>query len=245
MAKEAVIQELLRYRAELLHDKRLIPDYEEADLFLRTNAFAFLMAACTDRGASAFERVWKMPLRLKRHLSHLEASKFAVMTEGEIENALLSLTPKPRFPATFAKTIKQLAILVTHELGGNARLFWEGQSVRQVKARLMNLWGVGPGIANMTIRILHDDLDWDPGPEGLRDIDVKADVHVKRVFYRSGLTSSPSDEYEPVRVARALSPRFPGALDRPAWGIGRDWCRPQAPNCRACRLGAVCPRIGL
>jgi hypothetical protein len=45
-----------------------------------------------------------------------------------------------------------------------------------------------------------------------------------------------------IAVARDLHPDRPGALDFPAWDIGRRWCRPQAPDCDRCVLSQVCPR---
>jgi len=45
-----------------------------------------------------------------------------------------------------------------------------------------------------------------------------------------------------VVAARALYPDRPGALDLPAWDIGRRWCRPAAPDCPACPLNRACPR---
>ena len=62
-------------------------------------------------------------------------------------------------------------------------------------------------------------------------IDISPDVQVRRVFRRLGLVKDQSIEQVMYR-ARELKPRFPGLLDRPAWQIGRDWCRPTTPLCR-------------
>lgn len=48
-----------------------------------------------------------------------------------------------------------------------------------------NVYGIGPGIAAMTTRILHDDFNCFGGQEP--QIDVKPDVHLLRVFRRLGL----------------------------------------------------------
>lgn len=42
---------------------------------------------------------------------------------------------------------------------------------------------------------------------------------------------------------KRLHPKRPGALDLPAWAIGRRWCRPANPDCDACPIGHVCPRF--
>jgi endonuclease III len=72
--------------------------------------------------------------------------------------------------------------------------------------------------------------------------DIAYDVHVRRVFLRTGLASR-DEVTHMVAVTRALNPERPGALDLPAWDIRRRWCRPTAPDCPACPLNAACPRL--
>jgi hypothetical protein len=70
---------------------------------------------------------------------------------------------------------------------------------------------------------------------------VAYDVHVRRVFLRSGLAQV--DDPEAIEAAaRLASPAEPGLLDLPAWLVGREHCRPSQPRCDECRLGAVCAR---
>ena len=72
--------------------------------------------------------------------------------------------------------------------------------------------------------------------------DVAYDVHLRRVFLRTGLAQR--DEVgHMVDVARALYPERPGVLDLPAWDIGRRWCRPADPDCPACPLNIACARL--
>jgi len=72
--------------------------------------------------------------------------------------------------------------------------------------------------------------------------DAAVNVHVRRVFLRSGLADR-DDVQHIVDVARRANPDRPGVLDHPAWEIGRIWCRPSAPDCAGCPIGAVCPRM--
>jgi endonuclease-3 len=245
VSKEEVIPELLKYREELLKDeRRRLVDDPEADAFVKADPFAFLLAACTDRG-EPFEQVWKRPLQVYRQLGHLSPQKLAEMDQTEIETILRSLRPIPRFPHQKARTVRELAVFIVNELGGDAKAFWEGKPVRQVKDDLDNLYGVGQGIANMTVRLLIDNLGWDPGTQELRDIDVKPDVNLLRVFHRSGLIARQGDEDEAVRIAHKWSPEFPGALDWPAWDIGWRWCHESVPECLKCVLREVCPKVGV
>jgi endonuclease III len=72
--------------------------------------------------------------------------------------------------------------------------------------------------------------------------DIAFDVHVRRVFLRSGLAEH-DDAAHMIAVARELNPGRPGALDLPAWVIGRQWCRPGVPLCADCPILSVCPRL--
>jgi endonuclease III len=72
--------------------------------------------------------------------------------------------------------------------------------------------------------------------------DVAYDVHLRRVFLRTGLAER-DDVNHMVAVARSLYPARPGALDNPAWDIGRRWCHRTDPECGTCPLVAVCPRL--
>ena len=72
--------------------------------------------------------------------------------------------------------------------------------------------------------------------------DVAYDIHVRRVFLRTGLADA-DDVDQMVANARLLNPDRPGSLDLPAWDIGRRWCRPVGPRCGDCVLSVVCPRL--
>jgi endonuclease III len=66
-------------------------------------------------------------------------------------------------------------------------------------------------------------------------------VHVRRVFLRTGFAER-DDVHHMVAVARSVHPERPGALDNPAWDVGRRWCRPKDPDCAPCPLLRACAR---
>ena len=152
----------------------------------------------------------------------------------------MSCPLRPRYGSRQgAKTLSDAANLVHGRFGGSAGAIWEHASPAEVEKTLQEIYGLGSGIAAMATRILHDDFGCFRGQE--RQIDVKPDVHVVRVFRRTGLTESESGD-QAIRAARRLSPAFPGALDWPAWRIGQLWCHAREPQCDACPLTSVCPR---
>src|SRR6266702_1972385 len=58
--------------------------------------------------------------------------------------------------------------------------------------------------------------------------DIAYDVHVRRVFLRTRLADR-DDRNHMIAVARQLHPARPGALDLPAWRVGRtDQAAPKA-----------------
>jgi hypothetical protein len=69
----------------------------------------------------------------------------------------------------------------------------------------------------MAVNILCRDLaHLNPAPSELKSIDLSYDVHVKRVFARSGLAKSDSRPHV-LDAARELDPDYPGKLDLGAW----------------------------
>ena len=203
---------------------------------IRSDSFAFLVAVCFDNGLK-WRRVAAIPYEIHRR-GFLDPAKLAAMTEPQIRTLLKSLPAKPRWGAAKgARTISEAAKLVQEEYAGDASNIWRDSSVQETQMTLRRIHGVGPNLANMATRILHDE-------EGhfrdeARSIDVKADSHLLRVFQRTGLTSSQFEE-EAKTVARRLNPRYPAELDWGAWHVGRTWCNPSAPKCGGCPLDDLC-----
>jgi len=235
--KEALVQALLDYRARQKSGGPFTKS-ADADRFLRQNSFAFLMAASIDRGARA-EAVWETPFLLYKRLGHLDPAMLSNLTADHLEIILRSLSRRPRFPRQAAQTIISLARLVRHRFLGDAGRIWQDKQPHEVTQTLDRIWGVGSGIAHMIVRILIDEYGYDPGPEGLPQIDIKPDVQVRKVFYRTGIAPD-RNENTSVQVARQLHPGFPGLLDWPAWEIGRTWCKEHNPKCNDCPLRDVC-----
>lgn len=238
--QKTIVESLIAYRTQQKTGGPLTKN-KDADLFLRSDPFAYLIAASIDRGARA-ETVWEIPLHLRNKLGHLDPKILSQMSVGQLENTLRSLNRQPRFPRQAAQTISSVSKLVANQFNGNTETIWQNRKPREVIKTFQQIWGVGPGIANMTIRILLDEFGYAPGPEGRKQINVKADIHVIRIFYRTGLITSKSADIC-IQAARQLHPEFPGLLDWPAWEIGRTWCHENSPDCQGCPLSAVCPRI--
>ncbi len=214
----------------------------DANQLLADNPFAFLLAVIADYGVPA-ERAWLLPQKLRQNLKHLNPRSIASMPPEQLGNALRQIPSGHRFPNMLAKFFVSAAQKVVSEYDGDAIGIWKGRSVRDAYLHLGAFLGIGQKKASMAVNILCRDLGWlNPQPAELKNIDVSYDVHVRRVFLRLGFAESDTMA-EILQAARELNPEYPGKLDLGAWYVGRTWCRPARPDCGACRLTEVCPKL--
>ncbi len=221
-------------------DRALLGARADSDQLLRSDSMAMLIGLVLQRGMPA-ERVWQIPLHLRAKMGHLDPARIAQMSVEAMTSALADLDVRPRYPAQAAKTVVALAEVVSNEFGGDASSIWRERAMRDVIATLESLPWVGPGIAHMAVQLLMDESGYEPYADELPGLDVKADVHVVRVFYRLGLADADTRDAA-VHAARQYHPEFPGLLDWPAWDVGRRFCRPKSPLCEECPLLDVCDK---
>jgi endonuclease III len=136
--------------------------------------------------------------------------------------------------------ISSAARRVLDDYNGDCANIWNDRpTAATLQRRLDAFAGIGQKKAAMAVEILERHLR--VPLTRLDGSDVAYDVHIRRVFLRAGLVDL-DDRRAIVNAARRLHPERPGALDNPAWHIGRRWCRPIDPHCGECILATVCPR---
>ncbi len=230
--KTAIVAKLIEHGKQYYQ-----PDAARVPKEVLSDPFAFLVGAAFNLGM-CYQQAWEIPLCIKKK-GMLDAAKLATMERIELQHLLESLPISPRWGCEKgSQTLKDAAMLVMAH-GGDTSAIWRKSSPRETIKKLRRIYGVGKHIASMVVRILHDNLGM--FSEQKHEIDVKSDVHLMRVFKRAGLTESESD-VAAANAARELHPAFPGALDWPAWNIGRNWCFSDGPNCTECPLDAVCEK---
>ena len=186
-----------------------------------------------------WQKAWRIPLEIER-AGCLEPALLTSMNETELVELIDNLAVCPRYGARQgAKTLSDASRLVSERFGGDAGAIWNDASPAETEKTLQEIHGLGPGIASMATRILRDDFGCFRGQE--RQIDVKPDTHLVRVFRRVGFIDGDSSN-EAIRTARRLNPDFPGELDWPAWRIGQRWCHAMAPECAGCPLTRHCEK---
>ena len=139
--------------------------------------------------------------------------------------------------------LQRAAELMLEKYDGDPRKIWqrEKNNVEKVKRRFKEFHGIGPQLANMALMILARDYRELEGEKSFPCLLPKEDVHVKRVFRRTGLTDY-NDKLTAVDIAKELNPDFPAILNEPAWIIGQKYCFKNNPNCKECQITEVCDK---
>lgn len=209
----------------------------DATTFVLEDPYAFLIASCLDRGVKS-ERIWTIPYDLKQTLRALDLVAIADISQSKLDEIIRYLPHKPRYVNDTAKTILDLSRMIRDEFGGRVQKMWHGRSPEQFKRDLRRIRGVGPHIASMTVNLVIRRYGDVFSRNDLNTVDIKADLHTRRVLYRLGVAAEDSDTAA-LEAARRLNPPYPGGLDAPLWWVGRRWCHP-APDCETCPLVRQC-----
>jgi uncharacterized HhH-GPD family protein len=210
-----------------------------ANALVHGDAFAFLVAVIADMGIRA-DRAWALPYLLGRRLGDLSPSLLR-QDQDAIQAAVQQPPRLHRFASLLSDWLAQAAGIVVERYDGRADRLWSDQPTpMELRRRLEVFPGVGPKKAAMAVEVLARDLRVPLRPVTAND--VTYDAHLRRVFLRTGLARQ-NEASHMVSVVRELYPNRPGALDVPAWDIGRRWCRPTGPDCPACPLNTACARL--
>ena len=231
---------------------------KEAAKLISKDPNAFLFAAIFDRGIWA-EDAWERPYQLKKRLGHLDIEKIAKMPQDELA---LEIGPHKygkgeslhRYYNVISKSIILASELLLKKYEGNAANIWPNSAnAEDVASKLLEFHGIGQKISNMLLIFLIK--YYGVRLSNLGKIDIAVDINVARVFLRTGLitaergkTSYSVREIKEsiIQKARELYPEFPGALDEPAYDIGREWCTAEGAYCDyekdPCPLTKVCTK---
>jgi endonuclease III len=179
------------------------------------------------------------PLLLRERLGHLDPARIA-SEEDAVRRAVQSPPTLHRYKNKVPGWIVLAARKVRATYGGDANTIWsDNPTAYDLQRRLEGFVGIGQKKAAMAVEILERELDIPI--RRLEGSDIAYDVHIRRIFLRSRLADHDDPEHM-IDVARRLYPARPGALDQPAWLIGRGWCHADTPECSTCPLTNVCPK---
>jgi len=208
----------------------------EAAEIITKDPYAFCIAICLDRGTKV-EIIWTIPYDIQKDLGHLNPRLINAMPLDQLEALFKRLPRHPRYVSDAPKTIQELTRIVVEDYEGDASQIWKGKKAIQVNRKFDSIFGVGPGIASMAVLLI--EMAFPIRFEDRENMDIKPDVHTKRVLFRLGASTSKT-EPAALEATRRMNPAFPGKVDSALWEIGRRWCRPTDPDCIKCPVSQVC-----
>jgi endonuclease III len=247
MNTDIIRSRLVERGRELLNDPKQLDkikftDDPQADALLKDLVkypHAFVLACVMDRQIKA-ERAWIIPHKFSQQLSGFSMQILKQLSLEDVKRPMSNPEPLHRFIGKMGEVFFSAVQRISKQYLDDASRIWSGSpSSAEVVYRFLEFDGVGPKIATMASNILARDFKISFSDH--YSIDISADVHIRRVFARLGL-SAPDDSTEQVIYrARALHPEFPGIMDLPCWEIGRNWCKARKPECTGCYLNDLCP----
>lgn len=187
-----------------------------------------------------FEKAWRVPMALAEHAGGKSFQAMCRMPQKKMRAVMKGPPALHRFPVAVADRIRKALDLIAEKYKGDASRIWLGRpSSALVVLRFLEFHGIGQKVSNMAANILARQFRV---PFADRySIDISVDVHVRRVMTRLGLVPPRASIEQVVYAARAVSPSYPGMLDKPCFDIGRKWCKPRRPLCGECPMGNCCP----
>ena len=236
-----ILNALLHYK-DVFNQEELTPaKCPEAVQLIHENSFAFISACCLDRGTKA-EIIWTIPYWLFTLVGHYDPLRFYHMNLEQITSLFDRLPQKPRYTNAAPRTFQEICRVVVEDYSGKAENIWRNRRSVDVKRTLLSVYGVGNGIANMSLVLIESEYQISFSDIDYASMDIKPDVHTMRVLYRLGASPSINSDFA-ITAARQISPSYPGAIDGPLWSIGRNWCHPSVPECRSCPLINCCEKV--
>lgn len=206
---------------------------------LRHHPHAFVLACVMDRQFKA-EKAWTIPQRISEKIGGFSMDALAMLSLEDVKHLMTKPLPLHRFVNIMAVHFYEAVQRIKAEYTGDAGRIWADRpSSAEVVYRFLEFDGIGPKIGSMAANILARDFKV-PFADYF-SIDISADVHVRRVFSRLGLSPSNATVEQLIYKAKALYPEFPGMMDLPSWEIGRNWCNWRVPKCEVCYMNDLCP----
>jgi endonuclease III len=244
------LQGRARWRPVML--SRATPVRPRARLDAREEANGWLFGVLFDHMIEA-NQAWAGPIHFANRLGHLDVVRIARMSAEEIGAILRGRDGQPalhRLWPRLARSLKGTSAILARRYDANAENVWpDGLQVGELKTRLLEFPGLGQKLSNMATALLIDHFG--RRFRGLHRADIAVDRHVARVFLRTGLVAGTQGQTRyhvgeireaVMRSARRLLPKYPAALDYPAFEVGRRFCQADRPDCGPCPLRTVCPR---
>lgn len=206
---------------------------------IQYNPHFFVLACLMDQQIKA-ERAWLIPVIISREIGKTDFSAFTRIKADWLRDTF-QRRGLHRFNEKTSRWFHSAIHHIQDVYGGDASQIWRDKpSSATIVRRFLRFEGVGAKIATMATNILA--RDFRVPMRDMISVDISADVHAKRVFYRTGLSNVRNDETDLIYAARELNPEYPGIFDFVVWEIGRQWCKENKPTCSQCYMNDLCEK---
>lgn len=249
-----IIEVLKKEGVKLLNNKRrdimfVYNGEDNPDLAFKLNSmysnlekysFLFVLGCVMDRQIKT-SRAWTIPYSV---MEELNIKKFKDFLKFDKEAFIKIFEKKKlhRFNKIMAENFYNAIQLIHKKYNDDAYNIWRDRpKSATLVLRFLEFSGVGIKIATMATNILVRGYKIP-----VRDkicIDISPDVHVKKIFKRTGLVGENVSIEEIIYKARELNPLYPGIFDFPVFNIGVNYCKINNPLCHKCYLNKYCPKI--
>ena len=126
----------------------------KADALLNSNGTALLIGMLLDQQVP-MEWAFTGPHTIKQRLGHCDASKIAAMDEEKFVSIFCEKPAIHRFPASMAKRIHQMCVILTTEYKGKGSNVWKKiENAEELRKRLRQLPGYGEEKTEIFIALL-------------------------------------------------------------------------------------------
>jgi uncharacterized HhH-GPD family protein len=196
----------------------------EADALLTKDPLALLIGMVLDQQVP-LEWAFAGPAELKRRLGDkLDAAAIAKMDPEALTSAFLERPALHRYPASMAKRVQDLCLIIVDEYGGRANKIWTGVgSANELLARLKKLPGFGDQKARIFLALLGKQLG--VRPEGWEQASAP---YGEEGSLRSVADIVDSDSLDRVRAAKQAAKqaaKVAAALNAPKKSAGKNVAR--------------------
>jgi uncharacterized HhH-GPD family protein len=136
----------------------------EADALLSDDPLALLIGFALDQQVTV-QKAFSGPWELRRRLGHLDARRIAATDPAELDRVFRERPALHRFPGSMAGKVAALCAAIAERYDGDASRIWrEARDGEDLKARLLDLPGIGDMKARSILAILGKRLGVDvPG----------------------------------------------------------------------------------
>ena len=247
MTKKEYLKNLASFVAKNDFVRQLPPEelgYSDdsiANEFIFDNDLAFVYGLLFDQGMRSVD-AWKSPFLLKMRLGNLDIFHISKMTIEDLTRILSQKKALHRYPKVMARNLINASKAIVSDFSGNVSHLWEShRTVEDVHKNFLALCGIGPKKANLALLMLVRDRG--VALEGCEQIGIAFDVHVSRVFLRSGFyTILDKEEKNALQSDMRALHTLPTLLGTAVWYIGRHYCHKSSPACDRCPLAEKCQK---